>query len=221
MALELFNNPLVSTENLQGYWRLESNGADSSPNGYTLTTGAGPAYVAGKFGNGADFEASSSQYLEIAGASSGNLNITGNQTWAAWVKVESLATNGRVFGKKKNAKEFVVDSSGALLFQHAGLSAANISTTTTLGTGAWYHIAFRYDGAKSSIWINGVKDKEIAATGSMTSYTTNFALGRNPDTPSDYFDGIIDDAWVFNRALSDAEMQQLYFAGGSKVMFIS
>lgn len=220
MPLEIKNNALYTDANLQGYWRLESDGTDSSANTYNLS-GTVVGYVTSVFGNGADFEASSSNYLEIAGASCPNLNITGSQTWLAWIKIESLATNGRLFGKKKNAKEFVVNSDGTLLFQHAGLSAANISTTTTLSTGVWYHIVFRYNGAKSSIWINGAKDKEIDATGSMTSYATNFALGRNPDTPSDYFDGVIDDAAVFNRALSDAEIEQLYFAGSKRVIFIN
>ena len=34
---EIYTNHLYSDASLQGYWRLEDNGNDSSPNGYNLT----------------------------------------------------------------------------------------------------------------------------------------------------------------------------------------
>ena len=119
---EIRRTALYSDASLQGYWRLETDGTDSSANGYNVS-GTAPTYTTGRYGNGGDFEASSSQYLAIAGSSSANLNITGSQTWSAWVKLEGLATNGRIMCRKHNAKELVVGTDGGVLMQHAGLSA--------------------------------------------------------------------------------------------------
>ena len=82
-----------------------------------------------------------------------------------------------------------------------------------------------YDSAntKLKVWLNDVKT-EVTASGSTSSAGTEaFSLGRAGAYAGDYFDGIIDDAFVFNRALTDAEVLSLYntmvkkFAGVSNV----
>ena len=91
---EINANWLLNDANLQGYWRLESDGSDESSNGYDLTN-SGASFVTGKFGNGVDLELTESDYLYIVDASCPNLEISGSQTWSAWVKAESSVPPGR------------------------------------------------------------------------------------------------------------------------------
>jgi hypothetical protein len=91
---EIISNNLYSDANLQGYWRLESDGEDLSSNGYDVA-GAVRGYVSGKFGNGADFELGNSDYLSIADTACADLEISGSQTWSAWIKLESTVPSGR------------------------------------------------------------------------------------------------------------------------------
>ena len=221
---EINTNYLLNDANLQGYWRFEADGSDSSGNGYTLT-GTNPDFVAGKFGNGGDFESGSSEYLSIANASCPNLEISGSQTWSCWVKAESLTGNSRVMSKHSGVSGDVliyINNDYKLGMYIAGLSTNTVVTDPTpITTGVWYHVCCVYDSSatKLKIFVNGVKT-EVTASGSVTDTNGDFAIGRNGGTDERYWDGLIDDAAIWDRALSDAEVMAMYL-GGADVRFSS
>lgn len=220
--LELNASSLIYDSSLQGYWRLNGNFNDKSANGYNLTaSGSAPGDAIGIIGdtNGAkDFEFSSSQYAKIAHASSGNLNITTSQTWLGWIKLESFASaNGRIMSKADgtntaNRKEFYVAATGKLEMDIRGLSTTFISSDYALSNGVWYFVAMVYSSTEGKIklWVNDTKKEVASITGTPNSSTSAFRMGAAgfgaSDTESDFFDGLIDDAAVFNRALTDAEI---------------
>lgn len=222
---EIFYNYLYADDALEGYWRLESDGTDSSPNGYTLVAGNLPeGYVAGKFGNGADFEASNSDYLKIDNASCPNLEISGSQTWQMWIKGESFADGGyNVCMTKRSAtvpRGFTIYSNG-IYFDCGGLSDDTCGNEYgNFVTGVWYHCVYVFDAAagKSKLFINGVKHEE-SVTGTMSTSTGDFTLGGTP-VHNQYFDGVMDDCAIWSRALTDAEVVGLY-KGGMDLRFSS
>jgi len=216
--MELKGTALLADANLQAYYRLEADGTDDSPNGYDLTEVNTPTYVAGKFGNGADLELSSSQYLSIAAGSEVNIDITGSQSWGCWIKPESLTQQGHIMGYcdvgLTNFKGFYFDSSDYTpRFALTGLTTTlNIkSSTGTISTGTWYFLCGVYDSANSKlkIFVNGTKT-EATASGSAVLSAGEFCIGRWGAYTTLNFDGIIDDAFIFNRALTDAEVTKLY-----------
>jgi len=215
--MELKGTALLADANLQAYYRLEADGTDDSPNGYDVVAGTVPSYVSAKFGNGGDFEASSSQYLAIADASCPNLEISGSKTWGAWVKAESLSAANSVLSKIAGAnvgQKLDITSDGTVRFQQTGLISTNISSDIKITTGKWYFICGIWESSINQyrLWINGTK-KEASTTGSVSDTNGNFAIGAdygNSGSLQNYFDGIIDDAFVFNRALTDAEVTKLY-----------
>ena len=223
---EINTNYLLNDANLQGYWRLESDGTDSSGNSYTLTTSAAPDYVAAKFGNGGDFEYSSHEYLSIANASCANLEISGSQTWSVWVKPESLVGNSNIMCKRGAGtfKRMYLDGSYRPKFDLQGLTGDDqVESDTPVVAGNWYHIVGVYNSSATthSIFVNGVKMKEVTASGSATDTDGDFAVGKDTTYADSYnFDGIIDDAAIWDRALTDAEVLGLY-AGGADVRFSS
>jgi hypothetical protein len=79
-------------------------------------------------------------------------------------------------------------------------------------TGAWTHLVGMYDaGAKQlRLYVNGVLDGTATL---MTPWTSNGAvqIGRNwyGGHADAYWPGLVDDAQVWNRLLSDAEVQAL------------
>ena len=218
---ELHTLPLFSDANLQGYWRLE-DATDSSDNSYDLTNNNAATFVTGKFGDGVDLESGSSQYLSIADASCANLEISGSQTWGAWIKAESLGNNAFILGKHNNGSHgkdlrLFTDNKVDITFQ--GLSTTiQLKSDVVLEAGKWYFVCGIYDSANSKIkiWVNGTK-KEAIASGSTTDANAPFFIGAtNQDTgstPGFFFDGIIDDAFVFDRALTDEEVQSIYGSG--------
>ena len=212
---ELDSTSLSGDANLQGYWKLESDGTDSSGNGYTVAAGTAPTFVAGKFGNGADFEQSSSEFLTISNASAPNLDILGSQSWFAWVKLENISTTSAFMGSLSSGAtsgiQFSTRSDSTLVVDLIGVTGTPFVSDALLTAGTFYHLGFVYDTSNVHIYINGVK-KTIAASGSITAHANSFSLGRPGDFAGNYTDGIVDDVSVFDRALTDDEVAELYGA---------
>lgn len=79
----------------------------------------------------------------------------------------------------------------------------------------WSHIALTYDGTTQRLYVNGQPSGvSTSLTGNIDTRTSGIVIGR--DTSSGgrmYFDGAIDDARLYNRALSASEVAGLYAAG--------
>lgn len=203
---------LKADSNLKGYWRLESNYTDSSASAYTLTGNNTPTDVTGKWGNAKQFASASSQSATIASASAPNLEISGSQTWSCWYKKTS-GTDHPIMSKSDatptNLKRIYSDSSNKIVFTLTGIST-NVTSSNAIADGVWSHICGVYDttNTKLKIWVDGVKT-EVTATGTANATGGQFALGRDGDYAS-YANGVIDDAAIFDRALTDEEVQILY-----------
>ena len=71
----------------------------------------------------------------------------------------------------------------------------------------WTHIVGMYDGQYLKLYINGVLDN-IADVGSVASYTGPYPL-RIGGVREIFFNGTLDDIYIYDRALSTTEVQQL------------
>ena len=199
---------------LQGLWHLEADGADSGPNGYTLTGSGTPVHILGKFANGVDLEASSSQYYSRASAA--NCNTTGSQTWMAWIKPESLVT-GIIAGFDSGSdpgRKFYSETDGTIVTFISGVTGQAI-TPALIVAGNWHHVVFRYDATGNTLaaFVNGRKT-EVTTSGTADATAAALAVGADfrggSDAASNFFDGVIDEVAMFNRALSDREVLDYY-----------
>jgi hypothetical protein len=85
---------------------------------------------------------------------------------------------------------------------------------TPLHAGVWYHAAMTYDGAFLKLYVNGVLDGTLAATGPITVTTHPLLFGGHADGPWS-FNGLVDEVTLYNRALSAAEIVAIYNAGAA------
>ena len=84
----------------------------------------------------------------------------------------------------------------------------------SLSVGSWYHVVGIYDQQNLSIYIDGVIDGSNNI-GAITPYTGSAPLRIGNILHTDHggagvFDGVIDDVRIYNRALTDVEVSQLY-----------
>jgi hypothetical protein len=210
------NNGLV------GYWKMEeatnTTRADSSGNNNTLTesTGDDIDQATGKFGYGGDFENSSSEqeYLYITDANQTGLDITGDISLCTWIKPETVTT-ATLIGKNWNnyTYDLSLNSDGSLemdISNNDGSSRSEFASATGVITaGSWFHVCATYDHHEVRIYING-KISGTPGAYSLGIYddpTSNFYVGGGW---GGYFDGVIDEARVYNRALSSTEVSELY-----------
>ena len=67
-------------------------------------------------------------------------------------------------------------------------------------------MALTYDGATLRLYVNGTQVATPAATGAIQTSANPLWIGGN--TPyGEYFQGLIDEVRVYNRALTQAEIQ--------------
>ena len=218
-AYELGVQALSSDGNLQGYWKLE-NTSDSGPNGYTLTNVGSTSFSSAKFNNGAILDGST-KYLTIADASCPNLEISGSQTWMCWFYPKAIGVPHQIMSKRKLSNSSAyrlisLNNDNSFNFNISGLTTnTEAKSTMTPTVNTWHHIVGVYDSANSKlkIFVNGVKT-EFTASGSGTDTNAPFDIGAvhlgGGDTASGFSNSNIDDVAIFNRALSDTEVLDLY-----------
>lgn len=206
---------LFDFRNLQGLWHFNGNLNDTSPNSYNLTN-SGSTDVIGKFGNARSFVSASSHYATILDASCPNLEISGSQTWLAWVNPTTLADFLCVMAKTNTVNttdhRLLLDSTGSALFQLTGLTTnVQVTSGNTLSVGNWSFVAGVYDSSAQllKVWVNGNKT-EVTASGSANDSNGDFSVGRLGSAGSFYFNGMIDEVAIYNRAWSDSEVKKYY-----------
>ena len=214
---------------LVAWWSLnETSGTRNDSHGSNhLADGNTVLYGTGKQGNAADFERDNSEYLYIAdnaALSMGDIDFT----VGAWVNVESTAVSGIVLSKYDygaTQREFQLEVTSA---PYAQFIVSNNGTatviaqwnTSALSTGTWYFLVAWHDAAANTINIqvnNGTAVSTAHTTG-VLSGTSPFAIGSrfNSGTPISFFDGLVDEAFVFKRVLTADEKTWLWNGGNGR-----
>lgn len=73
------------------------------------------------------------------------------------------------------------------------------TSTNTVSTGTWYHIAFIREGTSLKLYLNGTLETNssgnanISTNSAKTAQGTTWAIGRNGDYNLNYLDGYIDE----------------------------
>ncbi|MET0392759.1 MAG: DUF1735 and LamG domain-containing protein [Chitinophagaceae bacterium] len=84
-----------------------------------------------------------------------------------------------------------------------------VTSKATFSTGQWYHVAVVYDGARISLYVNGVLDNytdaEPGGINLTDSYSGGFQIGFSAGGRK--LNGAISEARVWTRALSATELQ--------------
>ena len=217
-------DPSLSSTGLVGYWPLnEGSGSstiDQSGNGNTGTwVGNGPYYTTNaKVGTYAGNFDGSTDYVFIP--NTGNkIMPTSNQpfTISVWLNTNTVASAWYAIGSNEtwltSGYRFVLVCNGtsciaALWCNQSGGTLTGINTSA-LSANTWYLVTVSYNGTSGSTYLNGVL--QGTTTGTVLGNTNNIDWGGGIGGV-DAFSGYLDDARIYNRALSASEVQGLYYA---------
>ena len=86
---------------------------------------------------------------------------------------------------------------------------ADVTSRGTVANGEWHHVIETYDGTNIRIYIDGVLDVEQAV--SINTVLNVGRIGANI-RGDEFFHGSIDEACIYGRALTDAEVAQNFSA---------
>lgn len=196
------------------WWTGEGNANDSvMTNNGTLVGGVG--FVPGEVGQAFSLDGFSA-YVSIPDSPSLNVFST-NITIELWLQINQTTPNSDWTGivTKGNTSWRLQGTSltNTINFAANGLST-DLSGHQNVNDGLWHHVAAVYDGTNIYIYVDGTLDASTPATGSIVQNSFPVCLGANPDAPLlYYFNGVLDEVSLYNRALSANEIELIYLTG--------
>jgi hypothetical protein len=210
--------PPALNGNLVGYWPFNGNANDES-NGGKNGTISGAVLTTDRFGvanKAYDFNGTNA-FISVPGA----FPITNDFTISFWTQSQNTLAEGTVLGDGSNdigGNDFNLslnannvnvraDKSGTNLWENFNISNEKI-------TGNWSHVIWKMTPTSSSIYVNG----KLIGTTNVRGSNLGFHDARSyfgvrgvwTGYLDKYFKGKLDDIAMYNRSLTDAEIQQLY-----------
>jgi len=233
-AFQVFGSTLISktldrgTTSLESgliaHWTLDgtdliSNAVDSSGSantgylkGFTSTTTA-----PGKIGQSLEFDGSN-DYVDIP-----NIAIPQDFTVTAWVNSSMSANDDIIIGSGATAAgnteaHFGYNNGNEIRYFDVDLSpdTASVSISTAEYKNTWKYITLTKEGSTTKIYSDGYLLNTTVQTGtSLKSFTYLGVTTNNPSGATQRMHGKMDDVRVYNRALSDEEINRLYHLGAT------
>lgn len=206
---------------LVAHWKLDGNAKDSTPNENNGTIISGVTPVADRKGaiNKA-FGFSGTNNIQVP--SSNTVNVTQAYTLAAWVKPSSTPTGNTNYNIIAKESYGAFQGYRMYLAGYGGngrmtCGAANGSARTYLNSNIavddinrWYHVACTYEAGVLRSYIDGVlATTNTTAVTSISNNSSPLGIGYYGGG-GEYCHCSIDDARLYSRALSSAEVSMLH-----------
>jgi autotransporter-associated beta strand protein len=187
-----------------------------------ILTGAGATIVSGgRYGNALSLDGTGMVQINNK-ITALDCNANGaSWTYALWVKT---ATAGATYGYQGDGTwssamtTFYLNgnssSSGGTKAGGVRWGDAWLTGTATVNNNAWHFIAITVTGGVKTIYVDGNVDAQTGTTGWTAAGSTSanqFWIGQSPDLSDGAvpFNGLIDEVYLFNRALSQSEVQNI------------
>src|SRR5437588_3708094 len=169
------------------------------------------AFASGKVAQAFQFAGEYVQYRDNP-----NQDPTTEATLTAWVNFTGLPSEeGRfmtIIDKSVQFKELSLVAVGDNTIRFF-LPFANVASNTVVQKGRWYHVAATFKAkAELKMYINGVLENTQAISGGRAASGSPLLIGNTATDPTRLFSGLIDEAQMYNRALSASEIQSIFNA---------
>jgi hypothetical protein len=204
---------------LVSWWSAEGNARDAvARNNGTLQGRA--TFSPGMVGQAFNFNPASGTVLV---PDSPSLRLTNQLTIEGWINTRGTNTDYGIVSKVggaagNNGYQFGLSGNKLLgQFNSPGQSwpSSRIMYALPIALGVWHHVAWTYDQSAMKLYFNGqpVATNVIGARPIVASRSSLRISGD--DNNHVYFDGLIDEVAIYDRALSAEEIAGIYSAGST------
>ena len=210
--------PATAQTGLVAYYPFNGNANDESGNGNNGTA-YGATLTADRFGNANSAYSfnGTNNYIEVPYNSYFSFNYP--ITLTAWVYLVDNSKGGIVgqwgYGGE-GGDAYILYVSGSKLAtavpRSGGLGHYFLYGATTLTTNQWIFVSMVSDGSSVQLFVNGIQDASVALSVSNPNSMQPLKIGLEEIFygSQNYLNGVIDDIRIYNRALTNGEILQLY-----------
>jgi cysteine-rich repeat protein len=212
-------------DGLVAYWPLDGSAADATGNGYNGVLVGNVTFVPGVRGGAASFDGRDDRIRIV-----GKVPYQNEYTFSGWIRFDGPPQNdyNLVFVRGSSCNDASQDLGTYYSAKTITVTVCDFSypwylrAPFDLVNGRWYHLAATVRPGEVRIYLDGVMVAEQALTGVIDTDTcyVEHAIGGMSSTSLGgpwAHNGLIDEVRVYNRALSAAEIAQLYFCGNGVV----
>ncbi|MBI5694879.1 MAG: hypothetical protein HZC51_03925 [Nitrospirae bacterium] len=209
---------------LVGYWPMDGDWKDKSGNEYNGTAYGGAAFsnISGVHGTNAGSFDGTDDYVKVGPSI---LSSKTNCTISGWIRpdtfTQSATWNRRIYNECSSSKggvDVVVTPTGHVW---AGVYRTDtgwqaLTSVAALETGKWSHFTVTFEPTGLKVYVNGVFDSAYTGNCQVTNTAvTDAFIGKtiSGSTSGGYYDGLMDELALFDRALSADEVNSLYLNG--------
>ena len=179
--------------------------ADRSGTGNGGTVSGAAWTAAGKYGSALSFDGVN-DWVTVADAAS--LDVV-RVTLEAWVRPTALGSWRTVLLKERPGGlvyGLYGSQGGGMALGQVDIGGERNALGSALPLNTWTHLAVTYDGSVLRLYVNGAASGTAVVAGTIPASTGVLRIGGN-GVWSEWFAGQIDEVRVYNRALSQAEIQ--------------
>jgi len=218
--IRLYRSPPVESEpvpepvdpgnaNVVAAYSFENNVQDGSGSGLDGTIRGNPAFVEGIAGMALSFDGVN-DYVDFGNNAA--FDITEQITLSAWVNTNDTGNGQHNPYVSKGDQTYAIKhaSSNTIEFfiYDAGWYTANVRVDSAFN-GEWHHVLGTYDGSELKTYVDGLLGATVAHQGSIEIQTHNLTIAMNSQETDRFYEGVIDEVKIYNRALSKGEVRFL------------
>jgi len=194
--------------NLVSYFNFDGNSEDifGSNNGSDTAMTYGTPY--GKVGEGALFNGTTS----LIALSYANIGTT--LSYSGWFKMSATSANQAILSFMSTLLNVSVGGT-VIQFLPDVTSGTFYSASYAFSPGTWYHVAVTHTGTTTTVYINGVN---LGSQTTVAINTGNISSEIGSYGGTRFFTGDLDEVGIWSRALTQAEITELYNAGNGNTM---
>jgi hypothetical protein len=221
----------VPTNGLVGYWPFSGNANDASGNGNNGTVNGSTQLSSDRFSNNNSSYIWDGSNSPITVANNLNQNFSNGVTFSVWIyqtgmycsscvatnyitKGRNIDNGGLTIGLDHTNQKFYFQVTGNPISTNPPFSIFYSESNIIYNN--WTLLTGTYDGNTIKIYVNGVLDKSYSYISSVPINNDNILFGKQKGTSvfADNFNmlGKLDDIGIWNRALTQQEITNLYNA---------
>ena len=193
---------------LVAWYRFDGDASDSSGNNLHGTEVGDPTYDAGVFGQAISLDGDG-DYVDCGLAP--EFDITDFITFTYWIKVAAFDRDWNTVISRGD-DSWRSSRAGTNNFMEAAVGGTSGNYTygvTPVDDGEWHHIGWVYDGTMNYLYLDGEVDATEENSGQITVSSYPLYIGDNSQATGRFWNGLIDDVMIYNRALTQEEVQRI------------